>query len=202
MGHARAFTPIAYVFKPYGNAAAASAAQPWFTGSVTLDQPPPIGGDAQVTWAFSTRLDVHRQADQAGVVMARTTRTKGGTAYFKVEGDEELLTKFRKLGFKTSDLGGVFHQIAAEVTADAKTLAPHLTGRLAGDVRPSSAKTRASIVVGRASVPYAGPQNYGWAARNIAPHLFMNRAADSKANTSADRIAKEIKRQIRSAGLG
>lgn len=51
-----AFTPIAYTFKPYANIGAASASQPWFTGSATLDQPPPLGGDAATTWAFQTRL--------------------------------------------------------------------------------------------------------------------------------------------------
>lgn len=50
-----AFTPIAYVFKPYGNAAA-STAQPHFTGSVTVDRKPPIGGDAGRSWTFETRL--------------------------------------------------------------------------------------------------------------------------------------------------
>jgi hypothetical protein len=50
-----AFTPFPYVFKPYGNAAA-SAAQPHFTGSVTIDQKPPLGGDAGNAWTFGTRL--------------------------------------------------------------------------------------------------------------------------------------------------
>jgi hypothetical protein len=50
-----AFTPMTYLWKPYSNATASSA-QPHFSGSVTLDQPPPLGGDAQQTWGFSTRL--------------------------------------------------------------------------------------------------------------------------------------------------
>lgn len=51
-----AFTPVGYLLKPYNNTAAASVEQPWFSGSATLDQPPPLGGDAGATWSFTTRL--------------------------------------------------------------------------------------------------------------------------------------------------
>lgn len=50
-----AFTPIAYVFKPYGNATP-TAAEPHFTGQAVVDQKPPIGGDAGRAWAFDARL--------------------------------------------------------------------------------------------------------------------------------------------------
>lgn len=119
----------------------------------------------------------------------------------KVENDVELMRQFRKLGFKVSDLGEVFGEIAQEVTADAKSMAPHRSGRLASDIRPSKAKTRATVAVGRASVPYAGPINYGWARRGIGPSMFMNRAADTKAQSSAAKIDHEIGRMIRSCGL-
>lgn len=47
---------IPYVFKPYGNAAA-SAAQPHFTGDCKVVAKPPIGGTAGETWTFEARLD-------------------------------------------------------------------------------------------------------------------------------------------------
>lgn len=50
-----AFTPIAFIFKPYGNATP-SAAQPHFTGQVIVDTKPPVGGPAGQAWTFDTRL--------------------------------------------------------------------------------------------------------------------------------------------------
>jgi hypothetical protein len=119
-----------------------------------------------------------------------------------VLGTAEVITQFRRLGFKTSDLHMVFGQIAADVAATARMLAPKRSGRLAADVRAGSAKTKATVMVGRSSVPYAGPINYGWAARGIAPSLFMQKAADPKAATAGEDINREIKRLIRQSGLG
>jgi hypothetical protein len=50
-----AFVPVAYLFRPYGNAVA-TAQQPHFSGSATIDKKPPLGGDAKAVWAFDTRL--------------------------------------------------------------------------------------------------------------------------------------------------
>ena len=49
------YVPVPYVFKPYGNAAA-TAAQPHFTGDVLVDAKPPIGGSADAFWKFDARL--------------------------------------------------------------------------------------------------------------------------------------------------
>lgn len=48
---------VAFVFKPYGNAAA-TAAQPHFTGTATVVTKPPVGGTAGEVFTFDTRLDV------------------------------------------------------------------------------------------------------------------------------------------------
>lgn len=125
----------------------------------------------------------------------------GGAFYVKVEGDKELTRQFRKLGFKTSDLSDVFHRIAAEVAHDAYRLAPRVSGRLAADIRPTKAKTRATIMAGRKSVPYAGPINYGWPARGIRPSMFMQRAADPKAEEAAEEIAEGMRKRIRECGF-
>jgi hypothetical protein len=50
-----AYTPIPFLFKPYGNADPTLDA-PHFEGSVTVDSKPPLGGDAGRTWTFDTRL--------------------------------------------------------------------------------------------------------------------------------------------------
>lgn len=50
-----AFTPIPYLFRPYGNTTA-TADQPHFSGYATIDRKPPVGGDAQAIWSFDARL--------------------------------------------------------------------------------------------------------------------------------------------------
>jgi hypothetical protein len=50
-----AFTPIPYLFKPYGNTAPTTD-QPHFAGQVTVDQRPGVGGDAGRAWTFDARL--------------------------------------------------------------------------------------------------------------------------------------------------
>lgn len=49
------FTPIPYLFNPYGSTVA-TPALPWFSGLVTVDRKPPVGGDAGAWWTFDARL--------------------------------------------------------------------------------------------------------------------------------------------------
>ena len=46
---------VPYVFKPYGNSTA-STSQPHFTGNVTIDAKPPVGGTANEVFTFEARL--------------------------------------------------------------------------------------------------------------------------------------------------
>lgn len=119
-----------------------------------------------------------------------------------VVGDRETRLAFKRLGLKARDLSDAFGRIAADAASDARMLAPKVSGRLAADVRPSKAKTKAVVMVGRVSVPYAGVQEFGWPRRNIAAQPFMRPAADSKAESAAEEINREMKKQIRSVGLG
>lgn len=51
-----AYQPIDYEFAPYGNTTP-NVDQPHFTGQVTVDRRPPIGGDAGAPWwTFDARL--------------------------------------------------------------------------------------------------------------------------------------------------
>lgn len=119
----------------------------------------------------------------------------------KVEGAARVAAAFRSLGLKARDLSPAFQRIGAKVKADAATLAPTLTGRLAADLRTTKAKTRATVAVGRASVPYAGPINYGWPGHNIEATYFLNRAAEANEDESRDEILNEMNRLIRRVGL-
>jgi hypothetical protein len=50
-----AYVPIPYEFNPYG-VDAPTTSTPVFTGEVTVDRKPPIGGEAGARWAFDARL--------------------------------------------------------------------------------------------------------------------------------------------------
>ncbi len=55
-----------------------------------------------------------------------------------------------------------------------KARAPKRSGRLEGSVRGRATASRAQIIVGsNVRVPYAGPINFGWFARNIQPQEFI-----------------------------
>lgn len=48
---------VDFVFKPYGNDTA-SASQPHFTGTATVNKKPPVGGEAGSVFTFETRFEI------------------------------------------------------------------------------------------------------------------------------------------------
>lgn len=97
------------------------------------------------------------------------------TTVVGVEGLSRLVRELQGLGLEVDDLKDVFARIAAEAVPVYQGFAPVRTGRLRGDFRGNRAKSKAVVRVGRASVPYAKVQNYGWPARNIAAQGFVAR---------------------------
>lgn len=80
-------------------------------------------------------------------------------------------------------------RLAAYVAALARGLAPRgPSGRLAGSIRGSKAKTKVSVMAGRKSIPYAGPIHWGWPSRPnpargwrggpISANKFLSNAGD------------------------
>ena len=51
---------VSYLFAPHANETP-TADQPHFTGTVTLPAKPQIGGEANSTWTFETRLEVEQE---------------------------------------------------------------------------------------------------------------------------------------------
>jgi hypothetical protein len=95
------------------------------------------------------------------------------TPAFEVRGGPELRRALRALEADLRDLS-TLHKEAATVVRDAAAgEAPHLTGRLAGSLRPTSTRTRARV---ESRLPYALPIHYGWRRRHIAPNRFGDRA--------------------------
>jgi hypothetical protein len=78
--------------------------------------------------------------------------------------------------------------------------APKRSGRLAGSVRALATAQKAQLAVGsNVKVPYAGPINFGWPARNIASQEFIYAGinkSDSKTLEiyveELDKVAKDI----------
>ena len=80
----------------------------------------------------------------------------------RVEGLSRLVRQLQGLGVDVEDLKDVFSKLSREAVPVYQRHAPRRTGRLRADFRGNRAKSKAVVRVGRASVPYAKPVNYGW----------------------------------------
>lgn len=105
------------------------------------------------------------------------------------------------MGLEVEDLKGAFSEIARFGAIVAARHAPRRTGRLAGDIRGNRARNKATITAGRSSLPYAGPINYGWAARGIQPSGFMQKADKELQPYSLRVLEQNINAAIRARGL-
>jgi hypothetical protein len=119
----------------------------------------------------------------------------------RVEGLNKVVRDLKAVGLEVDDLKDAFSTIAAQGARLAAHFAPFRTGTLAGDVRGNRAQSKAVVTAGRVSVPYAGPINYGWAARNIQPAEFMQKASDAMEPIALTELDHEITRQIKKRGL-
>lgn len=110
----------------------------------------------------------------------------------QLTGVREAARDLERLGVRVEDLRAAFGRISSEALPVYQGFTPHRTGRLRGDFRPARTKNRAVLYVGRASVPYAGPINYGWAARNIAPANFIARGDEVMGPRAVEAIEAEL----------
>lgn len=121
---------------------------------------------------------------------------------FKVEGLNAVVRALQQTGLEVDDLKDAFSRIAKEGAHAAALFAPKRSGRLAGDIRGNRAKSKAVVAAGRASVPYAGPINYGWQKRGISPSGFMQKADQVMQPRAIQMLEDEINSVIRRKGLG
>lgn len=91
----------------------------------------------------------------------------------KVDGVDRLRRTLIAAGATLEDLKAVHDKVGELVERRADPRVPRRSGRLAGTLRHAGQKGAAVIREGRASVPYAGVQEYGWRARGIPaqPHI-------------------------------
>ena len=120
----------------------------------------------------------------------------------RVEGLNKVVRDLQKLGLEVEDLKEAFSGIAAEGAELASSFAPKRSGRLAASVRGNKAKNKAVVMAGRASVPHAGPINYGWPKRGIAASSFMQRADEVLLPRALEAITDALDEKIREKGLG
>lgn len=119
----------------------------------------------------------------------------------EVTGLSKAVRALKAVGAGVDDLKDAFARIAAEAAGIVRTNVPHKTGRLASTVRGNRAQSRATVTIGRATVPYAGPINYGWPARNIAASNFIARSDPTIQPLAVQRLEAEIKGLVRKQGL-
>lgn len=98
----------------------------------------------------------------------------------RVEGFAKLSKTLRQAEHDLDDLKDVnqrVSEIARDAIADEVPVGP--TGRLRRSVRGNRAKSRATVTVGYASVPYGPPIHWGWPKRNIEPNKFGERGLEA-----------------------
>ena len=96
-----------------------------------------------------------------------------------------------------AELKAANRDIADDVTSTAKQLAPRLTGRLGASVRPGATNRTGIVRAGSKRVPWAGPQHFGWAARNIEPQPFLYDALDDRRDEVVTRYREAVNDAVR-----
>lgn len=120
-----------------------------------------------------------------------------------VVGQKRFVQTMRKAGADMQELKEVNRRAADIAKPEAVARAPHgKTGRLADSIRAGATQKAGIIRAGRKTVPYAGPINYGWPARNIRPRTFVNDAVASTESQWAkeyETFVKKTMNQIKGA---
>jgi hypothetical protein len=123
-------------------------------------------------------------------------------AGFRVEGLSQVVRDLQAVGAEVEDLKGAFGEIADTGAQIAKRYTPSRSGKLRGATRGNRAKNKAVITQGRATVPYAGPINYGWPRRNIEPALQLQRTDRDMEPRALQLLEDQINEAIERRGLG
>jgi len=122
------------------------------------------------------------------------------SATVKVDGLPRLRRALRDAGREVADLKAANAAAAALVAAAAAARAPRRSGRLAATLRGNRAVGRATVLAGGASVPYAAPIHWGWAARGIEAQPFVSEAAQATEAAWVAAYLTDIERVVDSVG--
>lgn len=127
--------------------------------------------------------------------------SRGAWVTYRLDNLNQVVRALLALGLDVDDLKDAFSEIARQGASVAARLAPRRSGALAGDVRGNRARAKAVVAVGRVSLPYAGPINFGWRAHGIAASGFMQAADRELQPFALRRLEDDINSKIREKGL-
>ena len=107
-----------------------------------------------------------------------------GKGSVKVDGARRLRRDLKKAGDDLSDLKAVHASVASYVAQVAAARTPRRTGRLSSTVRGNRAASKAVVMAGRASVPYAIYVHWGTVSQSRQPWV-SEAAVDSEPRWTA-----------------
>lgn len=84
-----------------------------------------------------------------------------------------VIPALRRVGRYVDEPDDAWDEIADEAARAVASHTPVVSGRLRSRVRGRAGRRKATVTV---STDYAGAINYGWAARNIEPAEFVQKA--------------------------
>lgn len=117
----------------------------------------------------------------------------GGPVGMRVEGLQTVTRALLEMGVEVDDLKAAFNLIGRRAIPVYMAVTPvGDTGRLRRDYRASKTRNKATLRVGRASVPYAGPQQWGWPKYNIRPQHWVQKGDRIFAPRVLDMLAHDI----------
>lgn len=98
----------------------------------------------------------------------------------RIDGGRQLRTGLAGLEDGLDDMKGAHKEAATIAAGGVAARVPVNSARLKATIRAAGTKTAGIIRAGtKARAPYAGPINYGWKKRNIAPSYFLNDGAQA-----------------------
>lgn len=118
-----------------------------------------------------------------------------------IKGLRETVRSLERLGTEVKDLKDVFRSIGNIVVREAQSRAPKLSGALAGSIKASNTKNKSIVRAGSARVPYAGVQEWGWPAHNIAGTRYLSSAVQDKQREVVRELDRELFGLIRKLDL-
>lgn len=99
------------------------------------------------------------------------------------------------------DLSAAWRQIGGDMLAAITPAVPVESGALVSSLKAAPSSNGVDVTAGGGPVVYAGVQNYGWPARNIAASRFMERGERTAEERAGSEIESEISGMIRRVGL-
>lgn len=119
----------------------------------------------------------------------------------QVDGAKELRRALKAVDGGIADLKAAHAESAEVVERRAEQLVPRVSGLLESTIRSAGQAAGGVVRAGRASVPYAGPIHFGWAARNIEPQPFLYDALDDRRREVVEVYEDRVGKLIRKHGL-